>query len=972
VSLTLLFSEPVKFNVTGMVKIRNATGYIVGTINMTKPLSTLALVENGTQIGIPDRFLAKGKYIVQVPKGVITDLADNPAPEVNTSFTCLAGDKDTNAPVVVMADPANNATGVLGSVDKLTVWFSEDVEKASWSGSITVRHQSGNPNIAVALQSSNVSVSGSKVVISLPPYSLNRWDDPGLYYLQLPAGGLRDKRRGLEGGGVNHKGINGTSFPFQVHKADSTKPTIHVHKMIPANEGAENTTYGLPISQSIVLTFSEVVQASTGAMTITSKYDSPNLTISMSDKTQVMCEDSRVVVNPGVDLMPGEAYMIAISEGAVKDVQDNAFAGLAEPYGISTRASLGFKLVMSDSFQDDDNAGRRFGSGGAVDAANRIFVLGGVNASQSSKKTEVLNDVWRLVTNRAINCASSFTPKSKCNEEGGKNATVCKGLPPTLGAASSEKIIWRAPDARGTRCLDDLGVPRGGVGEIISKKVEPCPCPFCISHPPGKMPENMVDSKYVLAYTNISAAMVTLPIRCKTGYVPSGNFTCGVRNQYIGAWVTPYPQCAPAPCESWPAVANAGVPGKCGTPDHGVECEVKCNDGYRFAPEPSPQKLKCSFGKVQKPICMKKAAIPVGLDEDMTKEIFIVRGELKLDLAVPEGMTSEELSNDKEFQKSVKEALVAGLDGSVDPESVLILSIEVDTSRRLDDFDEPGGITARRLAGGKLKVLYMITVEDEGALADVLGKLNDPEGGGFAEMFTKTLEKKAAENGFKGFKVKAMVALPPQTEVKIVEVSTTKQITFKTTAQPSNMTTTLGPLRSNGSMGSTEGPFGGVWGTYEDKTDYIFTTSPKPEPPPPSLEGDNIGTISGGVVGALVGVLLVGGIMTYIKKKRKQKKIAARNPDAVVPFDGSEMKVSPRTDGDTLAVVPGADPAGVQLDPVTPFNAKKSKGQKVKAACAGLVGCLCLPCSKCKRRSAGDAASDALNAATEAAQNLSS
>merc|ERR1719160_484710 len=180
--------------------------------------------------------------------------------------------------------------------------------------------------------------------------------------------------------------------------------------------------------------------------------------------------------------------------------------------------------------------------------------------------------------------------------EEGRNATVCKGEPPTLGIASSDLTIWRSPNERGTKCIDSLGVSRGGLGEIIARKEDACPCPFCIGSPPGQMPSNMINSQYVLAYKNVSAVLVNKPILCKEGYVPTGNFTCAVQTQYIGGWVTPYPQCDPAPCEAWPAVNNAKAPKECADPIHGASCAVTCDDGYRFAPEPSPQMLKCSFG----------------------------------------------------------------------------------------------------------------------------------------------------------------------------------------------------------------------------------------------------------------------------------------------------------------------------------------------------------------------------------------
>lgn len=328
------------------------------------------------------------------------------------------------------------------------------------------------------------------------------------------------------------------------------------------------------------------------------------------------------------------------------------------------------------------------------------------------------------------------------------------------------------------------------------------------------------------------------------------------------------------------------------------------------------------------------------------------------DLALPEGMTAEELSKDKAFEKSVKESLADALGASVNAEAILILGIEL--------AGQTKDATRRLQASGKLKVLYMITVEDETSLANVLKQLNDPEGAGFAAAFTKTLEKKAAANGFKGFKVKAMVAKPPTTEAKFIEVSTTPKIIFdETTAKPRTTTTTVA---SNESKTTTPRSAGGFARAPSPPT---TTTSPKPVSPPPPLEGDNSGSIAGGVVGALCGILIVGGTLAYLKKKKKAKLLGARDPDAVVPFEGSSDDVATQGQGDLPVDPSDVDPAVPHsVDPVTPINAKpKSKGQKVKAAC---VGVFCFPCAKCARRASEVDASIVAHEIQDQVQNLSS
>merc|ERR1719324_824636 len=415
--------------------------------------------------------LAKGgAFTVSVPAGILTDFAGNAVPATSGTFTTLAGTADTTAPSVLMTSPTHEATGILGSMTTVSLWFSEDITAVS--GSITIKL--GGTSLAMGVTSSNVTISGSAMDLSIFPGKLN---SAGTWNVLVPAGSLKDSA-GNHFTGVNNTGSFPSFYKFSVVLADATKPTLTTADILPAKE--TSPTYTLGTSDSVKLVFSETVQASTGAVSFKASYTSP--TVVAKTASEVYFSGTTAVVSPSSDFMAGEIYSMLIDGAAFTDVQGNAMAALTSGFTISTAPLIKFMKVGTkhwDSYSFFN--GERYGSAACVSPSNEVFMVGGKNGTAGS--TALLNDVWKLATNRAINCGSSYGPKTACS------ATTCTGG--ALGTSTAVSTIWRAPSASGLKCMTSAGVTMTMMGQVVASRTENCPCPTCATAPDGSLVANI-------------------------------------------------------------------------------------------------------------------------------------------------------------------------------------------------------------------------------------------------------------------------------------------------------------------------------------------------------------------------------------------------------------------------------------------------------------------------------------------------
>merc|ERR1711988_1738207 len=408
----------------------------------------------------------------------------------------------------------------------VSLWFSEDITAVS--GSITVKL--GGTSLAMGVTSSNVTISGSKMDLTVFPGKLNTW---GTWNVLGSAGTLKDSA-GVYFTGVNSAGSFPSYYKFAVTLADAVKPTLTTADILPAKETAP--TYGLGTSDSVKLVFSETVQASTGAVSFKASYTSP--TVVAPTSSEVFFSGSTAVVSPSSDFMAGEIYSMLIDGSAFTDAQGNAMAALTSGFTISTAPIIKFQKVGTkhwDSYSFFE--GERYGSAACVSPSNEVFMVGGVNGTAGS--TALLNDVWKLATNRAINCGSYYGPKTACS------ATTCTGG--ALGTSTTVSTIWKAPSASGLKCMSSSGVAMTILGQTVDTRTENCPCPTCATAPDGSLVANILDGGSYLStgYTPVSVGG-TLDLKCGLGYTNNGSsFSCVYSTPYAGVYSTPYPVCVP-------------------------------------------------------------------------------------------------------------------------------------------------------------------------------------------------------------------------------------------------------------------------------------------------------------------------------------------------------------------------------------------------------------------------------------------
>merc|ERR1711907_723453 len=316
------------------------------------------------------------------------------------------------------------------------------------------------------------------------------------------------------------------------------------------------------------------------------------------------------------DFMAGEIYSMLIDGSAFTDVQGNAMAALTSGFTISTAPIIKFAKVGTkhwDSYSFFN--GERYGSAACVSPSNEVFMVGGKNGTAGA--TTLLNDVWKLATNRAINCGSSYGPKTACS------ATTCTGG--ALGTSTATKTIWKAPSASGLKCMSASGAMTM-LGQTVATRTENCPCPTCDAAPDGSLVANILDGGSYLStgYTPVSVGG-SLDLKCGIGYTSNGSsFSCVYSTPYLGVFATPYPECAPIVTTTTTAApATTAGPATTG---------------------------------------------PAGPTTTATENIttYTVKSALTLDFgSLPENVTAESLAADTTFIANVGESIATGL--GVDP-----------------------------------------------------------------------------------------------------------------------------------------------------------------------------------------------------------------------------------------------------------------------------------------------------------------
>jgi hypothetical protein len=104
---------------------------------------------------------------------------------------------------------------------------------------------------------------------------------------------------------------------------NTTPPTVVT--LSPA-DGATNVA----LSTNLVATFSESIAPGTGNLTLKNLTDGTQSVVAVTDGTQVSFAGAILTINPTADFLANKTYAVRIDAGAIKDLSNTPFAGIAD------------------------------------------------------------------------------------------------------------------------------------------------------------------------------------------------------------------------------------------------------------------------------------------------------------------------------------------------------------------------------------------------------------------------------------------------------------------------------------------------------------------------------------------------------------------------------------------------------------------------------------------------------------------
>ena len=104
---------------------------------------------------------------------------------------------------------------------------------------------------------------------------------------------------------------------------NAISPTLGT--LSPADSATE-----VALSSNLTATFSESIARGTGNITLKNLTDGTQSVIAVTDTMQVSFSGAILTINPATDFLAGKTYAISIAAGAVKDLSNTSFAGIAD------------------------------------------------------------------------------------------------------------------------------------------------------------------------------------------------------------------------------------------------------------------------------------------------------------------------------------------------------------------------------------------------------------------------------------------------------------------------------------------------------------------------------------------------------------------------------------------------------------------------------------------------------------------
>jgi hypothetical protein len=424
-----------------------------------------------------------------------------------------------------------------------------------------------------------------------------------------------------------------TSWNLYLPNAETGKNFVNMTALLPSRATLESsspsgTDYDKFSSVStVVLKFSEVVQAGEGTVSLSAvgdaSDDSNTLTFEVSSNSTAPIYFTGVymILEPA-EMMPGEIYEVSMTNNTIRGVTGRN--GIAE--STYTPSTYRFATVPQIRFDASAKSIASQGAGVTFGPDNALLVIGG-ETDISGTDT---NKTRASTTYRDTDALAGDGKRSVCTRPCDDDAT-----------STVERKIYKAPSKGGFRKMDVGSVyvsttPEGAKALYPLADPVACVCPTCMFAPPklgessprtSGPPDDSIPMHGHFATlgaytydTQIAASSQVVPLVCNVGpstedtslkptqgYEPAEHFSCTIASmgegdpyaataEYFGVWSIDEAACAPKPCLTYPESLGpiGGLPtGYSSTNCHtmvdelgnfslpsGMNCTVECSAGY--------------------------------------------------------------------------------------------------------------------------------------------------------------------------------------------------------------------------------------------------------------------------------------------------------------------------------------------------------------------------------------------------------
>ena len=317
-NLVLTFSEGVKRG-SGDIELYNRSDGTTLTIDVN---DTSQVTISGNQLVLnPTNNLAPHtSYYIILDPGVVTDFVNNGyagLPSGTITFTT----NDPLAPVLIASSPTDGETNT-PQISGIVLVFDEPVRAGM--GNVQIYESDGTLFWSIDINDQTRVHFSSEVINITLAYG---YAENTSYYIIIPAGTIEDFAGNDYAGILSPAGLNFAT-------PDVTPPIL-----LSTSSLTDVSTNG-----TIVLTFDELVMASTGEIVIVTMQDGQAFAIiDADDTTQVSFVGNTVTIDPSADFDPATEYYLGLTYGPIRDLSGYAYSGFL--YFTTAAANAGVVLT---------------------------------------------------------------------------------------------------------------------------------------------------------------------------------------------------------------------------------------------------------------------------------------------------------------------------------------------------------------------------------------------------------------------------------------------------------------------------------------------------------------------------------------------------------------------------------------------------------------------------------------------------